>query len=86
VGGIDFGSLKFVVGEGDNAASFNYGNFINAIIKFLIVAWVVFLLVKGVNRLKETLEKKEEPAAEEPKGPTQEEILIEIRDALKAQA
>ena len=53
----------------------------------LIIAWVVFMLVKMVNRVKEAAEKEEEaPAAEEPKGPTQEELLMEIRDALKAQS
>lgn len=80
IGGIDFGGLS--VGLGD--AQFMYGNFINAVIKFVIIAWVVFLLVKGVNRVKEMSEKKEAPAPEAPKGPTQEELLMEIRDALKA--
>ena len=58
-----------------------------AIVNFLIIAWVVFILVKTVNRVKESAETEAEaPAAEEPKGPTQEELLAEIRDALKAQA
>ncbi len=82
VGGIDFSAMS--VGVGD--AQFMYGNFINAVIKFLIIAWVVFLLVKGVNRMRDMAAKKEEPAPEEPKGPTQEELLTEIRDALKARA
>ncbi len=82
IGGIDFGSLS--VGLGD--AQFMYGNFINAVIKFVIVAWVVFLLVKGVNRMKQMAEKEAEPEPEEEKGPTQEELLAEIRDALKAQS
>ncbi|THD83526.1 large conductance mechanosensitive channel protein MscL [Aliigemmobacter aestuarii] len=78
IGGIDFGGLKVMVGE----AAFNYGNFINAVIKFLIVAWVVFLLVKGVNRLKDAAIKKEEaPAA--PAGPTELDLLKEIAAALK---
>lgn len=82
VGGVDFSGLS--VGLGD--AQFMYGNFINAVIKFLIIAWVVFLLVKGVNKLKDAATKKdaapEEPAA--PAGPTQEDLLAEIRDLLKA--
>lgn len=82
VGGMDFSAMS--VGVGD--AQFMYGNFINAVIKFLIIAWVVFLLVKGVNRMKDRAAKKEEPAPEGPKGPTQEELLTEIRDALKARA
>jgi large conductance mechanosensitive channel len=81
IGGIDFSAWGFKIGE----ASFNVGNFINAIIKFLIVAWVVFLLVKAVNRMKEGLIKKEEAAAP-PAGPTQEQLLTEIRDALRARA
>lgn len=79
IGGIDFSSVGFSVGE----ARFNIGNFINAVIKFLIVAWVVFLIVKAVNTMTSGLKKKEEaPAA--PKGPTTEELLAEIRDLLKA--
>lgn len=80
IGGIDFGGLSFKVGE----ASFNYGNFINAVIKFLIVAWVLFLIVKGVNRMRDLMA-KDEPAPAAPKGPTTEELLIEIRDAIRAQ-
>jgi large conductance mechanosensitive channel len=82
VGGIDFGALS--VGVGD--AQFMYGNFINAVIKFLIIAWVVFLLVKGVNRMRTMAEGEKKAAPEAPKGPTQEELLAEIRDALKAQS
>lgn len=84
VGGIDFSSLKIALGEGPDAGAFNYGNFINAVIKFVIVAWAVFLLVKAVNRLKGMAGPEAEPAPAAPKGPTQEELLIEIRDALKA--
>ena len=85
-GGLDFSGLGIPLSEGEEAAIFAYGNFIMAVINFLIIAWVVFLLVKMVNRIKEAAEKKEEaPAAEEPKGPTEAELLMEIRDALKAQ-
>lgn len=82
VGGVDFSSVSFGVGE----AQFMVGNFINAVIKFLIIAWVVFLLVKGVNRMSTMLEKKKVEAPEPPKGPTQEELLLEIRDLLKARS
>jgi large conductance mechanosensitive channel len=81
IGGIDFSGLSVGIGN----AQFMYGNFINAVIKFIIIAWVVFLLVKGVNRIKDLGMKKEEPAPETPKRPTQEELLAEIRDAIKAQ-
>jgi len=63
------------------AATLNYGQFLNAVIRFLIVAWAVFLLVKGVNRMM-ALQKKEEAAA--PKPPAPEVVLLtEIRDLLK---
>ncbi len=80
IGGVDFSSISFGLGD----AQFMVGNFINALIKFLIIAWVVFLIVKGVNKLTSMAVKKEEPKPEEPKGPTAEELLAEIRDALKA--
>lgn len=81
VGGIDFSSLKVSVGD----ANFNYGNFINAVIKFLIIAWVVFLLVKAVNRASGIGRKKEEPVAVEPPAPTEAQILQEILLELKTQ-
>ena len=82
-GGIDFSSLKFALGEGDNAATFNYGNFIMAVINFLIVAWVVFLLVKAVNRAKTAAMGEPEAAEEAPAGPTTEDLLVQIRDELR---
>jgi large conductance mechanosensitive channel len=76
VGGVDFSGLS--VGLGD--AQFMYGNFITAIIKFVIVAWVVFMIVKGVNRM---MPKKEEaPAA--PAGPSDNDLLKDILATLKA--
>lgn len=56
-----------------------YGNFLGAVLSFLIISFVIFILVKGIN----TLKKKEVPAPEAPKGPSQEELLAEIRDLLK---
>ncbi len=64
-------------------SGFRFGAVINSIISFIITAFVVFLLVKGVNKL--THLKKQEEAPEEPKGPTTEELLTEIRDLLKEQ-
>lgn len=76
VGGIDFSRWGFAIGD----AKFAIGSFINAVIKFLIVAWVVFLIVKAVNRL---MPKKEEaPAA--PAGPSDNDLLKEIVAELKA--
>ncbi len=80
IGGVDFSAISFGLGD----AQFMVGNFINALIKFLIIAWVVFLIVKGVNKLTSLAVPPADPAPEEPKGPTTEELLAEIRDALKA--
>ncbi len=63
------------------ASVFAYGSFIMAIINFLIIAFVVFMLVRYVNKVKEAAEKKEE-VAEEPAGPSELDLLTEIRDAL----
>lgn len=83
IGGIDFSSLSFGLGD----AQFMYGNFINAVIKFLMVSWVVFLLVKGLNKMKDLAIRKEEVAvANAPAAPTQEELLTEIRDLLRSKA
>ena len=76
MGGVDFGGLTASVGE----ATFTYGNFIMAIINFLIIAFVVFMLVKAVNKAKGP---EPEAAPEAPAGPTQEELLAQILVALK---
>ncbi len=85
-GGIDFSGLGVRLSDGEDGAIFAYGNFIMALINFLIIAWVVFMLVKMVNKIKDAATTAEEEPAEEeaPAGPTQEELLTEIRDALKA--
>jgi large conductance mechanosensitive channel len=86
--GIDFAHLQWVLRADDPATKANelvavqYGQFINTLIKFLIVAWVVFLLVKGVNaiRRREAATPTEDKAA----PPPQELLLMEIRDLLKS--
>ncbi len=89
IGGIDFSDLKLVLKQAgaDPAASpevaIQYGAFINTLIQFVIVAFVVFLLVKAINRIKSATLGE---AAPEAGGPTQEQLLIEIRDLLKARA
>jgi large conductance mechanosensitive channel len=83
----DFNDLKYTIKEGTvndagetvGEIAVLYGAFLTNVIDFLIVAFVMFMIVKGVNKMK----KKEEPAPEAPKGPTQEELLAEIRDLLK---
>ena len=80
-GKADVSDLSVSIGT----ATLNYGLFLQAIINFLIIAVSVLILVKAVNTLREmAFRKKEEEAAEEaPAGPTQEELLMEIRDLLK---
>lgn len=94
VGKMNFSELKIILQEGvaaDEAAgiaevaevSIRYGNFIQVLLNFIIVAFCVFMLIKGINSLKR---KKEAPAPEPPKPPepTKEELLLtEIRDLLK---
>ena len=80
-GNVDFTKLSLKIGEGEDAAVLNYGNFIQNTVDFLIVAFCIFLMLKGINKLNK--KKEEAPAPEEPKGPTQEELLAEIRDLLK---
>lgn len=63
-GGTDFSSLHVTLGSGENAPVLYYGNFITAVINFLITALVIFLLIKGINAVGDKLlHKKEEPAA-----------------------
>ena len=83
-GGVDFSGLKIMLGDGPDAAPFNYGSFINAVINFLIIAFVVFMLVRSVNKIKNAAAKEEAAAAPAaPAGPSEIDLLTEIRDALK---
>lgn len=72
----DYAALKEA-----GAAMIGYGALATAIINFVILAFIIFLLVRYANRLKARYEKPEEPAA--PAGPSEIDLLIEIRDALK---
>ena len=80
VGGIDFSDLTFGLGD----AQFRYGAFITSVINFLIIAWVVFLLVKAINRVKSIAEKPDDVAPDVPTQPSEVDVLIEIRDQLRA--
>lgn len=74
IGKIDLSNLKFTIGE----ATFKYGSFLNAVINFLIIALVVFFLIKLVNKITPKKEVEEDPA------PTNEEIYLrQIRDLLQ---
>lgn len=66
-GGLDFSHLFVLLGEGEEAPVLAYGNFITAVINFLITAFVIFCLVKGLNKLNDKMSKKEE---EKPAAPT----------------
>lgn len=83
----DFKDLKYVIKEGvanaegvvEGEVSVLWGAFLTNVIDFIIVAFVMFMVVKGVNKMK----KKEEPAPEAPAGPSDNDLLTEIRDLLK---
>ena len=91
MGNVDFTNLFINLGTGSfgsladakkaGAATINYGVFINTVLDFVIVAFAIFLLIKGVNSLKRKEEAK--PSAP-PEPPAQEKLLAEIRDLLKA--
>lgn len=89
-GGIDFSDLKVVLKAADPVAKTDevailYGAFVNTVIQFLIVAFVVFLLVKLVNSIRRA--DAAEPAPAEPAAPPPQELLLtEIRDLLKSRA
>ena len=91
-GGVDFTDLKVTlkeaVVEGENvvseAVTLNYGQFIQDVVDFLIIAFCIFLMIKGIAKL--TRKKEEEAAAEpapEPEPSAEEKLLTEIRDLLK---
>jgi len=83
LGGVDFSNLKWVLApenpatEAVEEVAIQYGAFVNTLIQFLIVAFVIFLMVKVINKMR-----REKPA--EPDAPTAEALLAEIRDELKA--
>jgi large conductance mechanosensitive channel len=90
-GGIDFTNLfvnmtddtkyaTLAAAQEAGANVFAWGQFCQNIIDFIIIAFCIFLMIKTMNKLNR---KKEEPAPEAPAGPTQEELLEEIRDLLK---
>jgi large conductance mechanosensitive channel len=85
-GGVDFAAMKWVLKPADAVTkhaevAIAYGAFLNTVIQFLIVAFVIFLIVKGINSLK----REEAAEAAPPAGPTPTEALLtEIRDLLKS--
>ena len=89
IGGVDFTALKITLKDAvvdasgtitTEAVSINYGNFVQAAVDFLIIAFAIFMVIKAMNNLK----KKEEAAPAPPPAPSKEEVLLtEIRDLLK---
>ena len=92
-GGVSFVDLFVNLGDGNyktlteakeaGAAVFAYGQFIQNIIDFVIVAFCIFMMIKGMNKLSKKKEEPKPAEPEAPKGPTQEELLAEIRDLLE---
>lgn len=77
-GSVDFKDLKIVLAEAVGntpAVTLNYGLFIQNVLDFIIIAFAIFMMVKGINKIKKPIEKAS--------GPTQEQLLAEIRDLLK---
>ena len=89
IGGINFTDLSVKLPVNpltpeQDPVTINYGAFLQTMLDFIIVAFCIFLLIKGINRLSNLKKKEEEAAAPAaPAGPTQEELLTEIRDLLK---
>ncbi len=86
-GGVDFSDLFINLGEGEyetlaaakeaGVATLGYGSFIQALIDFLIIAFVIFMIIRSINKMKKP------PAEEAPAGPSELDLLTEIRDSLK---
>ena len=99
MGGVDFNDLKVILKEGAAAVTdasgavmvaevkevaISYGLFINTILTFIVVAFAIFMMVKGYNNMKKKMEKEKEEAPAAPPAPSKEEVLLgEIRDLLK---
>ncbi|MCL7989046.1 large-conductance mechanosensitive channel protein MscL [Sphingobacterium sp. lm-10] len=85
-GGVDFSQLRYIIREANEAegvaqVAITYGNFVNVVIQFMIIAFCIFMVIKGLNSLKKKEEIKEDNALP---VPTKEEVLLtEIRDILK---
>ena len=92
LGDVDFSNLALTLKEAvlndagevlEAAVQIRYGAFIQTIIDFLIIAFVIFMIVRSYNKIQERRKKEEEAAPAPPPGPTAEDLLAEIRDLLK---
>lgn len=84
IGGVDFSKLVYTLKQASGDATavvISYGKFIQTVVDFTIVAFVIFMLIKAIN----TMKRKQEAVVQPPPGPSKEEVLLsEIRDILKA--
>lgn len=90
IGGVNFSDLKITLpakqlaeGVETQAATINYGSFLQTTLNFIIIAFCVFLMVKGINKLSAKKETEPEKPASEPEPSNEEKLLSEIRDLLK---
>lgn len=89
--GVDFANMKYVLKEGtlnaegvlEGEVAIGYGVLINAIIQFIIIAFVIFIVIRVMNKAKDKLAKKEEEEKKEEETPADIALLTEIRDLLK---
>jgi len=89
--GVDFANMKYVLKEGtynaegvlEGEVAIGYGVLINAIIQFIIIAFVIFIVIRLMNKAKDKLSKKEEEEKKEEETPADIALLTEIRDLLK---
>ena len=89
--GVDFANMKYVLKEGtlnaegvlEGEVAIGYGVLINAIIQFIIIAFVIFIVIRAMNKAKDKLAKKEEEEKKEEETPADIALLTEIRDLLK---
>ncbi len=81
-GGVNFKEKVLLLGEGESAVKLTYGNLVDVTIKFIIIAFALFMIIKAMNSAKKKEEAKPAPVAEIPK---QELLLTEIRDLLRKQ-
>ncbi len=82
LGGVDFSNLAVTLAEakdGAEAVLLKYGVFVQTVVDFIIIAFAIFMVVKAMNSMK----KEEEPEEEAPAGPSEVELLTEIRDQLR---
>jgi large conductance mechanosensitive channel len=89
IGGVDFSDLAVVLKEASGdlpAVTLSYGNFLQTVLDFTIVAFAIFMLIKAINRLKRRAEAAPAEPASPPPPSREEQLLAEIRDLLKHQS